>query len=278
MANIGVRAHDFGRMEPEALAMTLSKAGFTTSQLALTKAITGVESLADVDSSLLKRIKEAFNKHSVEIGVLGCYMEIGLPDKEARLSEVDKFLTGLSYANAIGAKLTGTETTNFKTSSMEGTLSREQTYQNLKDSVLRMTERAEELGVDIGIEPVADHTLNSAELTKRLIDEVNSKRLHLIFDPVNMILTQSDIERQEEIYQEFTDMLGDNILALHVKDIVMENDIKIWSAIGKGDIRYTKIADWLHLTGRSIPILREEIKPDSAALDRQAMMEFFGFS
>ena len=278
MINIGVRAHDFGRMEPHELAETLSNAGFTTAQLALTKAITGVESLTDVNSLMLENIKEAFNKHNVEIGVLGCYMEIGFSDKDARLLEVDKFLTGLSYAKAVGAKLVGTETTNFTTSSMEGTLSREQTYQNLKDSVLRMTERAETLGVDIGIEPVAEHTLNSVELTRRLLDEVNSKRLHVIFDPVNMILTKADIERQDEIYKEFTDTLGDDILALHVKDIVMENGVKLWSAIGKGDVRFTVIADWLRKLGRSIPILREEIKPESATLDRQAMVEFFGFS
>jgi len=272
---IGVRAHDFGKMEPHLLAEAINKAGFSTSQLALTKAIAGVDSLSDVDSSLLEQIKIAFTKHNVEIGVFGCYVEIGLPDKAARLLEVEKFFTGLKYAKSLGAKLVGTETTYFNISSMEGSLSKEETYQNLKDSVLRMIEQAEALGVDIGIETVADHTLCSAELTRRLLDEVNSKRLRVIFDPVNLILTQSDIDRQDEIYKDFIETVGNDVSALHVKDIVIKDFNKLWRNIGKGDINYKRIADWLSTNGLTIPVLREHIKPECADLDRQAMTDLF---
>jgi len=278
MLKIGVRAHDFGKMDPFSLAKAINNAGFTTSQLAIIKAITGVDSLADVNSSLLEQIKTAFAENNVEIGVFGCYVEIGLPDKSTRLSEVEKFITGLKYAKILGAKLVGTETTYYNISSMEGAVSREETYQNLKDSVLRMAEQAEYLGVDIGIETVADHTLYSAELTRRLLDEVNSKHLRVIFDPVNLILTHSDIDRQDEIYKKFIETVGDDVSALHVKDIVIEDGKKIWRNIGKGDINYKTIADWLIATGRSMPVLREHIKPDCAQLDRQAMKDLFVLS
>jgi len=269
---IGVRAHDFGRMEPCELAKTIRKAGFETVQLALTKAISGIQAFADVDAAKLERIRRGFDDNGVEIGVLGCYVEIGLPDKDARLLEVEKFLTGLEHAKELGVNLAGTETTRFLP---DLNAEREPAYQNLKDSVLRMVERAEKLGVDIGIETVADHTLHSPELTRRLLDEVKSKRLRVIFDPVNLILSQIDIERQREIFENFLRIVGGEVAALHVKDIVMENDEKIWRNIGKGDVCYQPVFKWLRENKADIPVLREHVKPDSAETDILAIKQLY---
>jgi len=265
---IGMRAHDFGRREPHELARMIKDAGFETVQLALTKAVAGVNSFADIDAPLLEKVRRGFDDNAVDIGVLGCYVEIGLPDKQARLNEVDKFLGGLEHAKILGVNLAGTETTNFPPDLGS---ERESAYQNLKDSVLRMAERAEKLGVDIGIETVVDHTLNSAELTRRLLDEVNSKRLKVIFDPVNLILTQYDINNQEQLFGNFLEVVGADIAALHVKDIVLTGSEKIWRNIGAGDIRYLPIFKWLTTHRPDIPALREHVKPESFKIDIEAM-------
>jgi len=268
---IGVRAHDYGCKEPEKLAETLCNAGFEACQLALTKAIAGINSLNDVTPEKLEQIESAFLNYNVEISVLGCYVEIGLPNRDDRLSEVDKFLTGLDYAKELGVNLIGTETTYFNISSMEGKLSREETYQNMKDSVLKMIEKAERIGVNVGIETVADHTLHSAEMTRRLLDEVGSKRLHVIFDPVNLILSQQDIERQDEIFSEFIDVVGKDISVLHVKDVVVEDGEKVWRNIGQGDINYAPVIKSLKALPKEIPALREHVRPESANIDIRAL-------
>ena len=268
---IGLRAHDFGRMKPCELAKTIKKAGFETAQLALTKAITGINSFADVDASTLEQVRRAFDDNSIEIGVLGCYVEIGLPDRDARLQEVEKFFLGLEHAKELGVKLVGTETTHFPPGLHA---EREPAYQNLKDSVLRMVERAEKSGVNIGIEPVADHTLNSSGLTRRLLDEVNSERIMVIFDPVNLLLTQSDIDNQDEIFTRFLEAAGPNIAALHVKDIALEDGEKKWCNIGKGVIRYEPIFKWLKENKTDmpqIPVLREHVDPENFKADIEEM-------
>jgi len=261
---LGMRAHDFGRMEPSALAKKLRETGFETAQLALTKAIDGINSIDDVDKPILDSIRHAFEENQVEIGVLGCYVEIGYSDKDARLLEVKKFLAGIEHARELGARLIGTETTDFPP---DMTKERESAYQNLKDSVLRMVECAEKHNVIVAIETVANHTLNSAELTRRLLDEVNSTKLQVIFDPVNLILTQSDIDNQNKIYNKFLQIVGKDIVALHVKDVVLEGRDKIWRNIGKGSISYNVIFDWLKQFNCNIPILREHVKEESVDAD-----------
>jgi sugar phosphate isomerase/epimerase len=265
---LGLRAHDFGRHTPEVLAQKISDAGFETAQLALLMAITGVETIADVSDDVLERVGLAFEKYKLQIGVHSCYMEIGYADKQARLAEVDKFLLGLEHGKALGAGLVGTETTHFVP---KNEADREPLYQGLKDSVLRMAERAEKLGIDIGVEPVAVHTMNSAETTKRLLEEVGSSRLKVIFDPVNLMTTQVDVDNQSEIISDFFNLLGDDIVALHVKDVVIADSEKIWRNIGKGDIDFAPIFQWFNNKGRNIPALREEVSPDSYSIDLNEM-------
>jgi sugar phosphate isomerase/epimerase len=265
---LGLRAHDFGRHAPEVLAQKISDAGFETAQLALLKAIIGVETITDVNENVLEQVGLAFEKYKLQIGVLGCYMEIGYADKQARLAEVDKFLLGLEHGKALGAGLVGTETTHCVP---ENEAEREPFYQGLKDSVLRMAERAEKIGIDVGVEPVAVHTMNSAEITRRLLDEVNSKRLKVIFDPVNLMTTQEDVNNQREIIANFFKLLGNDIVALHVKDVVMVDSEKIWRNIGKGDIDFLPIFQWFNSKNSNVPALREEVRPDSYLTDLKEM-------
>jgi len=266
---LGVRAHDFGKMVPSELAKTLKGAGFEAAQLALTKAIDGIDSFDDITPEVLDDVLRFFEESNVEISVLGCYVEIGQPDKELRLIEVEKFKKGLEYAKILGVNFVGTETTSF---SPDMEYMRESAFRGLKDSVLRMAEKAEQLGVSIAIEPVAEHILDSAILTRRLLDEVGSERLKVIFDPVNLILTRDDICNQEKIYSKFFDIIGADIAALHVKDIVLsESCEKIWRNIGQGEIAYEMIFERLRKYKKDIPILREEAKTDSYKTDIEEM-------
>ena len=266
---LGVRAHDFGKLKPSELAETLKSAGFEAAQLALTKAIAGISAFDDITPAILDDVCMSFDKNNVEIAVLGCYVEIGALDKETRLIEVEKFKKGLEHAKALGANLVGTETTNFLPD-MEHM--RESAYSGVKDSVLRMAEKAEKLGVCIAIEPVADHTLNSAMLTRRLLDEVDSKCLKIILDPVNLILTEEDICKQENIYSNFFDLVGEDVAALHVKDIVLSEDgEKLWKNIGCGEIIYEGLFDRLRKYKKDFPILREHIEKDSYKTDIEEM-------
>ena len=110
---IGIRAHDFGCLPPVRLAEKMAAQGVEAAQLAIPKAIAGVESYAQVTDGLLREIGAAFREHHIDIAVLGCYIEPSLPDEAARKAQLDTFRLGLRCAAELGAGCVGTETTLF---------------------------------------------------------------------------------------------------------------------------------------------------------------------
>jgi len=268
---IGVRAHDFGRHTAASLSRIIRDSGFEAVQLAIPKAIEGIAAFSEISDHLLEEVREIFTQNQLEIAVMGCYIEPSLPDKADRLAQVDTFKLGLSHAARLGVKIVGTETTGFDIDA--ATVEREKAYQLLKDSVLRMAEEAEKQGVCIGIEPVAEHVLNTPELAARLFHEVGSDKLRIIFDPVNLILPRT-IHKQAKIYNDLFQDLGDKIEILHMKDVDTSGDKKAWCNIGQGQIDYGMIFGWLHSHKPHIPLLREDAKMDSYKADIEAMLNF----
>jgi len=261
---IGVRAHDFGKQNLDSLAAKIKNAGFDCIQLALTKAIVGVNYFNDITEKLLEEVYQAFDKHELEITVLGCYIEPSVSDKSERFRNVDIFKQGLNHAKKLGVGIVGTETTHLDINATAS--EREKVYSLLRDSVLRMVEEAEKVGVYVGIEPVAEHTLNTPELTRRLLDEVNSTQLKVIFDPVNLVLPGT-IHNQSQIFNEMFDHLGNEIEVMHIKDIVIEGGEKTWRNIGDGVIDYALIINRLKTLKPQIRLLREGAKVDSYTRD-----------
>lgn len=274
MNKIGVRAHDFGRHTPGKLAATVAGAGFEAVQLALTKAIDGVTSVSDVTIGLLDRVRRDFDSAGVEIAVLGCYVECGDLDKEERLRQVANFKLGLAHAKELGVRIVGTETTHYDLSPAAAA-GREAAYQGLLDSMLRMAEEAEKQGVCIGVEPVAEHTLNTAALTQRLLEDVGSDQLKVILDPVNLLLPDT-FSRQEEIFADCIQRVGERIVALHVKDVVIEDGEKAWRQIGQGKVAYESIFRWIREKKSDIPLLREGVKPETCQMDLEAIRQLAG--
>ncbi|MCL2404018.1 MAG: sugar phosphate isomerase/epimerase [Defluviitaleaceae bacterium] len=270
---IGVRAHDFGRYSSLAdQAATLKKAGFDCVQYAPAKAIVGIEHFDGITPEVLHEIKTVFTKHDVEITVLGCYIEPSLADDQERLDNVRIFMDNLSHAKFLGVPIVGTETTGLSIYATPA--ERESAYTRLKDSVLRMAEKAEAENVLIGIEPVAEHTLNTPAITKRLLDEVGSDKLRVIFDPVNLVLPHT-IQEQDYIFTQMLELLGDKIAVMHIKDTVIENDTKAWRKISEGVINYKLIFDWLKQNKPTMRLLREDAKMDSYHEDIASMKKLF---
>lgn len=81
---IGVRAHDYGKLNAGELAAALHKEGYQAAQLALPKAIAGIDSYDDITLKKVDEIRKAFEEEQVELAVFGCYMDLGNPDSQVR--------------------------------------------------------------------------------------------------------------------------------------------------------------------------------------------------
>ena len=262
---IGLRAHDYGKLPLEELFKRISDDGFHAIQLAIPKAIEGVNSLDDVDEKLLQDIKAAMEKYDITIPVFGCYVELGHRDPVERQKHVNRFLKGMDFAKYLGARCIGSETTNFPLDGLAE--ERKEAFEGLVDSVSQIVKKGEEIGLNVAIEPVVKHTLNTPELVKELLERIPSDNLKIILDPVNL-LTEENIGEQDALYDECFEVFGDKIWALHMKGIKRDIEGNLEKAtFEENEANFKKVIDWVKVNMPETTVLREEIKPEHAKAD-----------
>lgn len=265
---IGVRAHDYDQMPIAQLIKQIKADGFESIQLAIPKVIEEIKGFDDITPELVTDIKVICEEEGIDISVFGCYIDPALLDDEKREVEVAKFLKSIEFAKQLNAGCIGTETTHFDKEESK----REEAFIKLVDSVRRMVAKAEEAGIDIGIEPVASHTLNTPELTKRLLEIINSPRLKVIFDPVNLI-TVENIKEQEKLWDDCFKMFGDKICAMHIKGIRLSEENELEKApLSEAQINYTRLLKEIQKYHPHMHLLREEAIPSSAKADQAFMI------
>lgn len=263
---IGARAHDFGVGENllfRQIVHRIKACGYSTIQLAPAKAIAEITDVHSIEMKHIEIIREILEQGKLDVSVLGCYIEPSINDLKQRLQNVATFQQNIRYAKYLGTDVVGTETTHFP---MPDEADREKAFENLKDSVKRMADTAEEEGVLIGVEAVAEHTMNTPTMTRRLIDEVGSDKVKVIFDPSNLILPEM-VERQHEVFKEVYELLGEDIVAVHVKNFIVADGAKKMVPLEQGLIDFPEVFKWLKTNRPHLPLLRENSQRDSDEAD-----------
>ena len=258
---IGMRGHDFGRMEPGQLADTIASHGFRAAQLAFGKAFVQSPETYMTDEGL-DAVREAFAARGIAVPVMGCYVSASDRDPAKLEAAKEKFAAYLRASVRLGALCVGTETTHFTFDESE----RESAYARLLDFTRAAVAVAEECGATVGIEPVAYHTLATPELTRRLLDDVPSAHLRVILDTANLIPPgESRPEAQHDLLARSLSLFGDRICALHVKDGVWNSENQ-WEnrPLGEGIMDWPVLLPRLRACNDSLCALREGVWPGRA--------------
>ena len=120
---------------------------------------------------------------NTKIAILGSYINPSDPNEETLRESIEKFKEKIRYATVLNPVAVGTETGSY----IEGKTHTEEAYQHLLKTVKELVREAEKYGVNIGIEGVYQFVINSPEIMARLVTDVNSDNLKVIFDPCNLI-------------------------------------------------------------------------------------------
>ena len=261
---LGVRAHDFGKTTVPELAGRIGAKGFHGIQLALAKAVADMDSrYGRFSPGLANYCRQSFAAHNIQIAVLGCYINLVHPDPTERQNSLDRFKEHLRYAREFGCSIVGTETGSLNADfSYHPDNDSEPAFRTMVESVAQLVAEAEKFGVFVGIEGVTSHTVTTPAKMKRLLTELPSPNLQVIFDPVNLLSPANYLE-QDRIIQESFDRFGDKIVAIHAKDYRVENGAMVMVPIGQGLFNHQLLLKILKDYKPYINVLLEGVDPET---------------
>jgi len=266
------RAHDYGKQAPEQLFERIHSDGFEGIQLALKKAIASVESFSDITPELIENVRVCCKRAELNVPVLGVYIEPSYVDEALRRQNVREFCGSFPFAKALQAGCIGTETTSM---AKQPNASRADAINSLLKSLSEILPIAENENMDVAIEPVYYHAMNSPELTKTVLDTVCSPRLKVIFDPVNL-LSPHDLDSQERLWDRCFSCFGENIATVHIKGVKLNASGALQKAsLEESIIDYPTVFDGLRELNRSLFVMREEVNPLCAKRDIAFLKSLF---
>lgn len=255
----GIRFHDIRKESIEEKVKWCKQSGFDYVQLVLEKAESNY-ALPPFTTENALEIKNRLN--GVDVAVLGSYINPSTSDDTLLQAGVEKFCEKIRFASVLKPIVVGTETGFYgdAPSCLDDT---PVAYRRLLQTMELLATKAEEYGVCIGVEGVHCFVINTPKKMKRLVDDLASKFVKVIFDPVNY-LTEKNYLAQDEMIKDAFELFSDKIAVLHAKDFAIENGVMKRLRIGEGLLNYPLIFDYMQKNKVSAPIIVEEYTEDEA--------------
>lgn len=270
---IGMRGHDFDAQSILELAEKCKEYNITKIQLALKKTILTLQA-GDFTPEYAMEIGEILRKYGVRVSVLGCYINPSQTNEALLKQDMDFFIENLKYAKYMGADMVGLET-GFVGETIDVVKNQtEEAYQHLLKNMKVLCQEAEKLDVKIGIEGVHCFVINSPKRMKRLLDDLNSDNVRVIFDPVNYLTGENYLEQDALIEEQFK-LLGDKTEVLHLKDFVVKEGVLHYEYPTNGQLHIQSILAKMEEKSSDFPVILEEVKEDRLPAVRRDVESLF---
>lgn len=145
-------------------------------------------------------------------------------------------------------------------------------WQDLLTSMNEALGITRQFGITLAIEPEVSNVVDSAKKARLLLDEMQSSRLKIIMDPANLFHL-GELSRMQEVLREAFDLLGEDIVIAHAKDLDRDGSAGEIAA-GKGVLDYQAYLSLLTSSGFEGPLImhglqENEVGPSSSFLRRQ---------
>ena len=252
----GIRGHDIRAEGLRNISLLAKEHDIDYLQLVLEKSIDGFKT-GDFTEEYAVSLKNQLGE--TKIAILGSYINPSNPNDDELLFDINKFKEKIKYAGILTPIAVGTETGIYK----EGMTDSEEAYQKVLKTMKEIVWEAEKYDVNIGIEGVHCFVINTPQKMKRLIDDLNSDNVKVIFDPVNY-LNIDNYKEQDKMINDIFSLLSDKICAIHAKDFVVENGEFKSVKPTEGLLNYKLIFNKMKENNLDIPIICEEINEDEA--------------
>lgn len=233
---LGIFAKTFSGAEPEGVLASVAATGFSATQYNM--ACSGLPSMPDeISSDVAAAIHLAATRHGVEIVALSGTYNMIHPDPDVRALGLKRLEVLAAAASSLPTRLitlcTGTRDAEDQ---WRGHPDNEtpRAWDDLLAAMEIAVGIAERYDVELGVEPELANVINSAVKARRLIDQIGSPRVKIVFDPANLFET-ARLDQQRDIVSSAIDLLADDIVMGHAKDRTATGD---FTTAGKGVLDY----------------------------------------
>jgi sugar phosphate isomerase/epimerase len=213
--------------------------------------IAGLETVpAEVGSTAMAEIAAAADRHGVTLAAISGTFNTAHPDPAVRHDGLDRFPVLAATAAKLGIPIITLCSGSRDPQDMWRRHPDNDTAEAWRDSrasLERLAEIAQDAGVVLAVEPEHTNVVSTAELARKMLSEVGSDHLKIVFDAANLIDTAdlSDVT-VKSVTSHALDVLGPDIVLAHAKELVIDRSAV---APGQGVLPWSYIIDQLAATG-----------------------------
>lgn len=237
----------------------------------------GLDVLGDkITEDLAIRSREVLDARGIEVAAVDGTYNMVHPDPDRRARNLEHLVRLINLAPSFGTRIV-TLCTGTRDEIMWRPHPDNQSPGAWADLVAQMrvaAEAAEAAGILLAFEPEYNNVINSARQARRLIDEVGSSSLKVLMDAANLF-HRGDLDRMQDHLGEAFDLVGQDIVLAHAKDLDHDGDAG-GRAAGVGKLDYSLYLSELRACGFDGAIVLHQLKelaPDRLATAFQYVRE-----
>jgi sugar phosphate isomerase/epimerase len=253
MIQPGIFARTFTRPTLEALFDAI--VAYDLHYVQFNMACVGLSSLPDhIENDISARIHTGATSRGVNIAAVSGTYNMIHPDPEQRQAGLRRLRVLASACKHMGTSIitlcTGTrDPQNMWRWHPENTSL--QAWEDLRSSMDAALHIAEEESIILAFEPERANVINTAARGRTLLDTMQSPRLKVVMDPANLIVPENK-QHMHHILDEAFDLLGEDIVLAHAKDIGSDNTFQ---PAGTGILDYDYYLHHLKAAYAEIPLI-----------------------
>jgi sugar phosphate isomerase/epimerase len=269
---LGIFASVFPRASVEETFDALRGYGLTSTQFDLS--VVGPGPLPeDLPDTLASRIRRAAADRGIAIAAVEGTFNMAHPDPAHRADGLRRFAVLAAAAPKLGTSMltlcTGTrDPDNMWRRHPDNTTAA--AWQDMRSTVEQAVALADQYDLVLGVEPEISNVISSADAARRLLDELGSPRLKIIFDGANLFDVsdpQRQLPRADAVFAHAAELLGSDIALAHAKDI---SESGRFAAVAEGDLPWASYLETLRQAGFGGSVIMHGLKEAQvpAAVDR----------
>lgn len=259
---LGIRTYVYQAHPMAEAARRIRAAGFEAVQVGLRFA-DGRFDMSQPDWDYARRARDAFSQPGLSIAGIDGYVPLLHPDPETRRRHVRALAALLERAREFGSPVVATETGIFRDQPQPE--DPEVVWKQLA-AILRDLLRAAEAGDTVlAIEASFSTFVGTVDRVRRMLEEVSSPRLKILWDAAHLIHVE-DLADTGEAMARAAAAFGAHIVLAHANDVRVGAGGRTESCrAGTGRLDYRAFIAQLDRLGRELALCIEHVKEDEVA-------------